>query len=793
MGSAEISTAAVTSTVMLVFSIIFTVILAIAALVGFFRRWKRSTVGLCRIILAVILAAVIVIVIGTSVNFGEQIAEFVSTEIQETEDAPSQTAVWWAISALYSVVVPFFFTFLFVVIAQILRIPAYFISKALHITKQDELAKQNGTIAAPAPTENAETPAAFCAVPPQPESQGKKIAEQTGGALISAFCALIVICVLLLPVTGLVCSVVDGLDEFSETAKESETPITIDNESVGEITVDGMTVVDGDGVVNVEALNSVVKKTLGPVRNNFFVAASYSAPMKLLYNGITTVKIKDATVSFGNEIRSFFELASNAVCFVTDFENYGDKQVAAADKLADYIVNSKIHCQIAAEVFSAVAKATEKPADNEFVAALLETLERTTPESVAEDVITVRDIFKSAVRNNIPKSVANASDKEDGYLDILESINADFVYDLMAAIKKNPDFSGLVSPALNYGAETIAKSFNEEQVDIEAGVDLRELSDEQLKEEAEKIAAALAGVKKVVMSVKNMENGNSDDVNALLEADLAPIGAFIDSLQESLLIGDGTRELLVTILRSDKLSESGLEEVFAVIAEHIERGEKVSMEKVLVATKELVKVVNDYQSGKATEEELSESLKTIISNLDPETASITEEIIPKVNAQMINGGERADSEITSKLMTSFVQSLSSDEAKELSEDEEAFEKEVAAFDCILDIINSITSGEGYSVEDAEKIVETVATSKLVTSAVVSVAYDESGNLTDDAELLKEHITDADRQKVAAACANYYNERKGEYTEEELNKIKTNLAAIASIFDEKTAREIENLH
>lgn len=774
----EITTASVTSTVMIVLSTIFTIIIAIAAIVGFSRRWKRSTVGLCRIILAVIISAIIVAVMGSSINFSENVAEFVNNEIQGAADAPSQTALWLLISCLYSLAVPFFFVFVFVIVAQILRIPAYFISKALHITKEDELERQNTV---PTATDTPE----YATVPQK--SKGITVLEKIGGALISAVCALIVICVCILPITGLVCTLADGLTEFSESAKDSDAIITIDKDSVGEITVDGQTIVDKEGRIYAEALNATMKTSVAPVRNNFYVAMSYSAPMKLIYDNITKVRVGDSVVSFSSEIKSFFELASNSVCFITDFEKYGEKQIAAADKLADYIINSKIHCEIAAEIFSSIAKSIEKPADNEFVAALIETLEKTTPESVAEDVITARDIFKSAVRNNLPKSLSKAAEKEDGYIDVIESINSDFVYDFLSAIKKNKTFSELVTPALNYAAEMIAKSFNSESLQIQVGTDLKDLSDEQLREEAKNIALALADAKDTIIAMNSAQGNNN--LEMLLNADVAPIGAFIDHLEDSLLIGDGAKDLLLMVLRSEKLSENGLDEIFEVIAEHVERGENVSMEKVLVSTKEIVKVINDYQGGNETAEGLSESLKTIVENLDPETAAITIEIIPKVDARMIDGGEGADESVTQNLMTSFVETLSSKEAKELVSDNEKFKKEVAAFDCLLNLINSITSGNGYNLENIDGMIETLATSKLVTTAVVSAAYDKNGNLTAGAKLINDNITEAEKQSVVSACENYYNAHKSGYSEKELAQIKTNLTAIASIFGEDIVSKV----
>ena len=771
MGTTDISTTTVTTTVMLVISILFAIILAISALVGFFRRWKRSTVGLCRIIIAVVLAAVIVFAIGISTNFSQNISDFVNAEVQSGNDELSETAILLLVSALYSIAMPFVFVVVFVIIAQILRIPAYFISKSLHITKHDEIENQDTTKEAT-------------------ESTGKKLLEQFGGALISVCAALIVICVCILPVTGLFCTVADGITEFSAEAAQSEAPIQIENESGKEIVIDGQTVLYKDGTVDAVALNTAMNTAVAPIRNNFFVSVSYSAPMKLIYRNITKVKMQDVTLSFGEEMNSFFKLASNSVCFVTDFENYGEKQMAAADELANYVINSEFRRKIAADFLSAIAKSVDKEKDNELLVEIAATLEKTTEDSVVEDVKTVRDIFKSAIRNNIPKAVAKASTENDGYIYVLESINEDFIYDFLSAIQKNSDFSGLISPALNYAFRMITKSFGAEQSDVQAGTDLKELSDEQLKSEAANMSSALASIRLVIVSLDDL-NSESDDVDLLTETDLAPLGAFVDRCRESLLLGNGAKKALVVILRSDEFSKNGLDEIFDVIANHIERDETVSLERTLVAVQELVTVMNDYQNGNESTEELSASIKKIVENLDAETAAEINEILPKINARMINGGDNVSEGVTQTIITSFVESLSSDEAKELAKDEEAFEKEVQAIDIILDMINAATAGVQYSTEDIKAAVETVARSKITTKALVSAAYDENGNLNEEIKLFNNSLTEEDKLAVMEACKEYYNEEKSSLDESEKETIKSNLTAIASIFGEDISAQIAN--
>ena len=779
MGTNEISTAAVTSTVMLVISILFALILAVAALVGFFRRWKRSTVSLCRIILAVILAALIVFIIGISTNFSGNISNFVTTEFQSESEELSETALLIIVATLYSILIPFFFVIVFIIVAQLLRIPAYFISKALHITKQDELERQkaasNANIAD--------------AVPPPSNIDGKKLLERFGGALITAVSALIVICVCILPVTGIFCTVADGLDELSKEAAESNETIKLDSNE--EIVVDGQIVVSKEGVLDPVALSTVMNTTVAPIRNNFFVSLSYSAPMKLIYRNITKVEINDVTVSFGEEAENLFRLASNVVCFAADFENYGERQMRASDEVANYVINSEFHCELAAELISSIAKSIDKPSDNEFLDSMIETLKSTTKESVAEDVSTFRDIFKSAVKNKIPKSIARASAEEDGYLDVLENTNEEFVYDVLFAIQKNNHFGGLATPALNYAFETVSKSLKAENNKIQAGTDLKDLSEEQLKAEAKNIASALSDIKNVALSFKNIDGKTDDNMSTLMNLDLAPLGRFIDSCENSLLLGNGAREVLVSIMRSEAFSENGLDEVFGVLADRIENGEDLSMERILVAMKEIVKVIGDYQEGKETIEELTESLKAIVQALDAETASAINEMMPKISARMIDGGDSVNEVITQKMLTSFVESLSSEEAKELADDDEKFAKEVLAIDMILDMINSATAGKVYSVEDIKEVVETIVTSKIVTNALVSAAYDENGNLTNEIQLLKDSVSEEDKQAVVNACKEYYDENKSSYSEEELETVKSNLKAIASIFGENITAQVKN--
>ena len=787
-----ISTASVISTVMLILSISFTVILLIAGIVGFFRRWKRSTVALCRIILAVILATIIVLVIGVSTNINQTISEYVSLEVQSEAEEISETAIGLLSLLLYSIIMPIVFVILFVIIDQILRIPAYFISKALHITKQDEN-ENEGVADNTHITTNTEIDPNddTYLLEKKSENNGKKLLEQFGGAAISMLAALIVISVCILPVTGLFCTIADGISEFSAEAAETNKDLQIENQTGEDIVVDGEVILYKDGTFDFEALNNVMRISIAPIRNNFFVAASYSAPMKLIYKNITRIKIQDISVSFCEEAESLFKLASDAMCFITDFENYGEKQINASDKVANYVINSEFHCEIAAEIISYIAKTVNESTNNEFFDSVIDALKNTTKESVVEDVSTVRDIFKSAIRNNIPKSLSKVSYEENDYTVVLENINSDFIYDVLFAIRNNNHFGNLLTPALNYAFKMVSESLGAEQSNVQAGVDLKSLSDEQLQSEAQNLANALSNINLVIVSFNNLNNSGSNNMDAILDADLAPLGAFIDCCEDSFLLGNGTRELLISLLRSQSFADNGLDEIFNVIADRIERGENLSMERTLVATKELIKVINDYQNNNGSTAELSASMKKIVENLDPETAAVINEMIPKINSSMIDGGNNISEKITQKIITSFVETLSSEEAKEIVANDEELEKEVQAIDMVLDMIKSATSGVVYSTEDVKEVVETIAESKIATNALVSAAYDEVGNLTEDIQLLTNSATEEDKQAVVDACKEYFDEEKVLLSASDIETIKSNLTAIASIFGEDISSQVAN--
>ena len=771
MGTIEISTAA--TTIIIAISTLFSLILVMAAVIGFFMRWKRSTVELCRILIAIILTTLIVALLGLCFNFSEPFADLIESQLSPDT---SQSAIQLIAAALYSLIVPFLFVLLFIINAQILRIPAHFISKALHIDKRSENEDANAVIYPANDTE------------PQ-ENTGKKLLEQFGGALISMFTALVIICVCFLPFTGLFCTVADGISEFAEEAVENDVKLQVENQGGQEIIVDGYKILDKDGIIDTVALNAVVNTSITPLRKNFFVAASYSAPMKFMYTNITRVRVQGVSVSFGKEMDDFLKLASHSICLVTDFENYGENQIAATDAIADYMINSEFRCKLTADLLSSLAKSIEKPNDNELLGRILEVLENTTKDSVAEDVATARDIFKSAIKNDLPKAIANASGNDDGYILILDGINSDFVYDLLSAIKKNNHFGGLVSPALNYAMQMILKSFDAEDIEIQAGADLQELSEEQLKSEAENLAAALSNIKNVVLSLKNSDDKQQDSAEAFMNMDIAQLGAFIDRCQDSLLLGNGTREVFVSMLRSERFSENGLDDVFDVIAEHLEQGDDFSMERTLVATKELVKVMSDYQNNSSSTAELSASMKKIVENLDPETATVINEMIPKIDSSMIDGGNNVSETVTQKIITSFVETLSSEEAKEIVTNDEELEKEAQAIDMVLGMIKSATSGTVYSAEDIKGVVGTLADSKIATNALVSAAYDESGKLTDDIQLLNNSATAEDKQAVVYACKEYYDEEKSALSASEIVAIKAKLTAIASIFGEDISAQV----
>ena len=148
-------------------------------------------------------------------------------------------------------------------------------------------------------------------------------------------------------------------------------------------------------------------------------------------------------------------------------------------------------------------------------------------------------------------------------------------------------------------------------------------------------------------------------------------------------------------------------------------------------------------------------------------------------ANLLMGGDNKVSAMLSNVITAIagMENLS----------EEQLQKEAKAIDYMMKIANTATNidstEELKSVFEAEEdnaieLVETMLTSEISVTAINAIAYDENGNLNEDALELSESLKEEDKAQVVDSIETYYKENA---TEENREAIQKNINAIASIF------------
>jgi len=89
------------------------------------------------------------------------------------------------------------------------------------------------------------------------------------------------------------------------------------------------------------------------------------------------------------------------------------------------------------------------------------------------------------------------------------------------------------------------------------------------------------------------------------------------------------------------------------------------------------------------------------------------------------------------------------------------------------------------------MIDVMTDSQITSAAINEIAYDEEGNLTEDALEISSSVTEEDKEDFKEKCEEVYNTKLDEFsadkTEEEIAEyketLKTNMSSLASIFGE----------
>ena len=387
------------SIAMLVSSISLGTTILSSAIKGYSLGWKKGIVVFCRTLAAALLSYFLVFSFCRLWPAGSMFKTIFGSAIGNIDIvAESEYIHQMAGSLVYTVIMPFIFLILFFVINGLLMIPAHFIEKKLGIKTKKQLkaikkAKKEAKEAGYEYEDDSEV---------KERSKAATVFSKIGGAVLRGLTTTLIILLILMPFTGIIYTFTDGIVNVADTAAEVDASVGI---GASNLNIMSHTITDSDGKLIADEVDLLVHETLDPVRNNIFLKLSHSGLTKIAYNGFSGSRSVDGSIK--NEITQVFDLMCDAVYLTVDMKNYGQPQKDAVERIFAYVSKSELHCGMASDILSGVANKAlnnetvfgsdlaviKKEPANIATMPLLEILAKTTPETVIEDVNTLRDVI----------------------------------------------------------------------------------------------------------------------------------------------------------------------------------------------------------------------------------------------------------------------------------------------------------------------------------------------------------------------------------------------------------------
>ena len=275
------------STGMLCLTVIpLVVIFGIAVLSFFFKSWQKSLLILCRTLTSAIFAFFTVFIFCRVVP-ASTLYSFVEPLLGDLPLISDSSAMQeFSGTVIYTVLMPFAFTTLFVIFDLLMRIPAFFIGRALKITSKKKKKKK------------VEPQIEETAQPKKDSYKGLKLLERFGSAGIRLVNSFVVIIIVILPISGIIYTLTDGVIGISDSIRTAEIELNVGDKNMDVL---GHVISDSEGNLVADELSNLIDETVAPVRYNFFVSISNSLPVRALCNAM--INTTDATGAARNHHR----------------------------------------------------------------------------------------------------------------------------------------------------------------------------------------------------------------------------------------------------------------------------------------------------------------------------------------------------------------------------------------------------------------------------------------------------------------------------------------------------------
>lgn len=775
--------AGIVNLVLTILTLVMLLFVVISALFGLRRSWKFSLIKLGRTVTAILLSFIAVKIIASSVPMSDLLAPIMG-DFAEDLSQTSPTLVALINNLPLAILAPLAFVLLFFVFNALLMIPAIFVKKI--VLKNEYKAKAEAKKAKRELRSLKKGNAERSEELRRTIKAGKTPWSSRGiSAGIKAVNAVIFIALLFMPISCLLTTVGDGMITLKDAMAESGASLGGDG---------------SDPAVGGEELSVICDEIVSPIVSNPVIAVSANPVYRAMYRNMTRVTVGDVTCYLDKELSDIFELVGGATYLLVDIEDYGEPQKNAINTVVGYVADSEFRSTIAAELFSAVGSAwqngedflgIENPSSGDIAIVfdpLIEILAESDAESVEKDLHTFANIIGVFIDHEMLSAVTDTLESEDPLEGVRNIISAEFLADVLTEIYANEDFKTMSQPVVRFTFNTLLAAIGSDPMAPAENDEAPDLEGDEIKAEAEAIYALIDSALDFVDSMPENTN-DMGGLDIITEIDVGALGRFYDESQHSQILRDGFHDVFVALLSSDMFDD--MRTVCDIIIDHINNDPDLSMSNLLSAVQELASLFIQYEGSTVATDtvKISATISSLIEKIDTHTAEIINEMLDANAFDMDLLGESNEaSSQASKLLTTIVDLMASEEMKGLSEEE--IQNEAKAIDYMLKIVNAASSSEGGSSissvfeaeeDNAEEMMETMLNSRLSTGAINAIAYDDDGNLTQEAKDMSENVTEEDRESVVASAENYYKNNAGDMTEEEKETLQSNMNAIAAIF------------
>ncbi len=621
-----------------------------------------------------------------------------------------------------------------------------------------------------------------------------------GGAVGGVRNALFIV-ILLIPIVGYAGFIGDTLDTIVNESENAGGATAVvdknDNDIVIDFVEDKLDDEAEDTAVDslIENIKDI-QKDLEPIVDNPMVKGINGVGGKLIFRSLTTKRVDGVKISLTKEVDGFAKLYGN-ISVLTSKDASKDAQKASVNNIKDIIHNAELVPYVTSELISFAAEqwlageevfGYSKPNVGETyqdsIDRLLLTLSTTNKDNIKTDIDTIANIYVICIDEGLIEEM----NKEEGEL-LSVFTKENFVVKLFTEIYNNERTRPAIGFLSNTVREYLVAVYDEVNGTTSPAPEMLDMSKVTLAQVQNDARIISQFTTYLTAFTKSIEDLDTEDPNALIiNADVESLGAALDLLKQSLMLGDSYDFLIVAMLKSEAVAELGF-----VNQELLDRvdDDNFSMKNTLASTQKLAIVALSLNNSTVTKEESKEALKYMITEMTPETA---ETLKSTVNEDVLKdfGMTEEEAGTISNTINSVIDSMSS-ATSDMSE--EQLEKEAEAVSTLVTVMkdaSSSTSGstannlfggeneESKTGMTADSLLETVVSSQVVTDAIVSAGKGENNEKIEDPFGVADSMTESDKTAAENAIKDYYQNNSSENAEENA-ALKEKLDAVANIF------------